>query len=74
MLRISLYVVHDFLDPQNKPLEQVPYGSGIRLNKLYGKADLDQVMAAEMLERTGKTLITGTSSPSSFANHILTSG
>lgn len=59
MLRISLYVVHDFINPENKFLEQVPYGSGVRLNKLYGKADLGEVMAFEMQERSGRTLITG---------------
>jgi hypothetical protein len=59
MLCISLYVVQDFMDPASKLSDTMPIGSGKRLNKLYGKADLNEVMAIEMQKRVGKMLVTG---------------
>jgi hypothetical protein len=63
MLCISLYVVQDFMDPTSKLSDTMPIGSGKRLNKLYGKADLNEVMAIEMQKRVGKMLVTGIHQP-----------
>jgi len=47
------------MDPTTELGKTVPTGSGIRINKLYGKAKLEEVMAVEMEERMGKVLVTG---------------
>lgn len=59
ILRVSLYVVHDFLDPEEKLSTEVAYGSGVRINKLYGKANVEEVMKFEMEKRVGRVLVTG---------------
>lgn len=59
ILRISLYVVDDFLDPEKKLSNEVAYGSGVRINKLYGKANVEEVMDFEMEKRVGRMLVTG---------------
>lgn len=59
ILRISLYVVHDFLDPEKELSNKVAYGSGVRINKLYGKANVEEVMDFEMEKRVGRMLVTG---------------
>lgn len=48
MLCISFYVVQDFMDLASKLSDTMLIGSGKRLNKFYGKADLNEVMAIEM--------------------------
>jgi hypothetical protein len=63
MLCISLYVVQDFMDLTSKLSDIMPIGSGKRLNKLYGKADLNEVMAIEMQKRVGKMLVIGIYQP-----------
>ena len=52
-------MVHDFLDPEEKLSNEVAYGSGVRINKLYGKANVEEVMDFEMEKRVGRMLVTG---------------
>jgi hypothetical protein len=48
MLYISFYVVQDFIDSTSKLSDTILIGSSKRLNKLYNKTDLNEVIVIKI--------------------------
>ncbi|KAL8742601.1 MAG: hypothetical protein Q9190_004941 [Brigantiaea leucoxantha] len=57
ILRIRLYVLRQFESSDVSYGHTVPYGEHDRINKLYGKPDLQKIIQTEINEKRGRLLI-----------------
>lgn len=58
MLRIELYVFRQFINPESSYGDKEQYGKHLRIQKLYGKPHVEEIVKREVLPYYGKLIIT----------------
>ena len=58
MLRIELYVLRQFVNPESSYGDKKQYGKHLQIQKLYGKPHIEEIIKREILPYCGKLIIT----------------